>query len=282
MLRIGICDDNRNDLNRIHDLVSKTLFSVEEIQILEYGSGKELLKKLEEDPKICDLLLLDICMEPVDGMDTAMFIRDHKLDMDIIFITHSTEYVYRGYKYRAYAYIVKDRLEEDVPQELRRYVDERYENGAMLTIEKGGEKHMIPVSSVSYIESGGRILTVHWDEEDLSFYGKMSDIEDNMRSLGFIRIHQSYMVSARKIKVVRKDTVVLDDMTELPVSRKYTGAVKGFFDSNNGNRDSGSADRKEKRQGERKNERNIEAKEEEEPEFSRLKMAVRKAAEREK
>ena len=103
MLRIAICDDDSTDVKIIHDCLSATLFDVEDIQVSSYPNGKELINHLQEDPEGIDLLLLDIGMTPVDGMEAAGYIRDQKLDMDIIFITKSTEYVYQGYQYRAYA-----------------------------------------------------------------------------------------------------------------------------------------------------------------------------------
>ena len=42
-------------------------------------------------------------MEPVNGMQVAEYIRTNKVDVDIIFITRSTEYVYQGYIYKAFS-----------------------------------------------------------------------------------------------------------------------------------------------------------------------------------
>ncbi|MBR0145156.1 MAG: response regulator transcription factor [Eubacterium sp.] len=229
MLQIALCDDDRKDLDRISEIVSKTLFDVEDIQIKAYDSGKALIDALEENPGSVDLLLLDIGMEPVDGMEAAAYIRDHKLDMDIIFITKSTEHVYRGYQFRAYAYILKERIEQDIPTELLRYLEELSLSEAYLNITISGELHRIPVSSIRYIESDGRKLILHRNEDEISFYSKMTDIEEDMMKQGFLRIHQSYMVAKKEVCSVRKDTVVLKD-TELPVSRRYADQTKKAFE----------------------------------------------------
>lgn len=229
MLQIALCDDDKKDLDRISEIISKTLFDVEDIQIRSYDSGKALIDALEENPGSVDLLLLDIGMEPVDGMEAASYIRDHKLDMDIIFITKSTEHVYRGYQFRAYAYILKERIEQDIPTELLRYLEELSLSEAYLNITISGELHRIPVSSIRYIESDGRKLILHRNEDEISFYSKMTDIEEDMTKQGFLRIHQSYMVAKKEVCSVRKDTVVLRD-TELPVSRRYADQTKKAFE----------------------------------------------------
>ena len=225
MLQIAICDDDKKDLEVIHDCLSNTLFDVEDIQVSRYQSGKELITHLQEDPGGCDLLLLDIGMEPVNGMEAAGYIRDNKLDLDIIFITKSTEYVYQGYQYRAYAYILKDHLKENLPEVLVRYVEDLIQSEAYMNVASSGEMHRVPISAIRYIESNGRKLILHLTDDEISFYSKMSDIEEEMAKQGFVRIHQSYMVSKKAVRTLRKDSVALDDL-ELPVSRRYADLAK--------------------------------------------------------
>ena len=88
-----------------------------------------------------------------------------------------------------------------------------------------GETHRIPISSIRYIDSNGRKLTLHKKDGEISFYSKMSEVEDALLPHGFLRIHQSYMVAKSEIRVLRKEEVVLDDI-ELPISRKYAETVR--------------------------------------------------------
>ena len=222
MLRIVICDDEKSDGERIRDLVTKALFE-EDVYIQMFQHGNELVKYLEKGE--CDLLLLDIGMEPLNGMEVAEYIRTHKMDLDIIFITKSTDYVYRGYQYRAFAYILKDRAENDIPAEINRYITAISQSDVYMNITISGELHRIPLSSIRYIESDGRKLILHRKNDEVSFYCKMSEVENELSCHDFIRIHQSYMVALREIQSVKKDMVVLEDI-ELPVSRRYSESVR--------------------------------------------------------
>jgi len=229
MLQIVICDDDRKDLEQIKEIVSRTLFDVTDIQIQTFTNGKRLISYLNESPEKCDLLLLDIGMDPVDGMEAAGVLRDQKLDIDIIFITKSPEYVYRGYQYRAFAYILKERIAEDTPDVLRRYAEEIAKSETYLNVTIAGSMHRIPISSIRYIESDGRKLILHTDKDEISFYSKMNEIEEDMVRQGFLRIHQSFMVAKKEVCAVRKDTVALSDM-ELPVSRRYAEQTRKAFE----------------------------------------------------
>ena len=102
MLRIGICDDSQHDRDLIRETVGKALFDYEEIEITIFTSGDKVIESIEQGQFDCELLLLDIMMEPVNGMQVAEYIRTNKVDVDIIFITRSTQYVYQGYIYKLF------------------------------------------------------------------------------------------------------------------------------------------------------------------------------------
>ena len=123
MLTIGICDDSKKDENLIRDILTKALFSREDYQVDIFNSGQEIIDTIETNKFTCNLLLLDIYMEPVGGMDVAEYIRKNKVDVDIIFVTRSVEHVYEGYVYKAFAYVLKEKLYTDMEKELLRYMD---------------------------------------------------------------------------------------------------------------------------------------------------------------
>ena len=229
MLHIAICDDNDTDLKEIHACVSKTMFDLEDIRIDEFLTGEDLIHALEEQKDTYELVLLDICMNPLDGLEVAEHIRNQKLDVDIIFITNSRDFVFKGYEYRAYSYILKSSMEELLPKNLQRYTDELNSNEACINVVSAGEKIRIPVSQIVYVESDGRKLILHLQNREVSIYGKMNDFQEMFDGNEFLRIHQSYLVARNKIDSVRKDTVVLGE-TELPFSRRYADQVRHVFD----------------------------------------------------
>ena len=71
MLRIGICDDDREYREKIHDLVIHSIFSYDDAQVVHYMSGKQVVDDIEKEEFDIDLLLLDINMPEYDGLNTA-------------------------------------------------------------------------------------------------------------------------------------------------------------------------------------------------------------------
>ncbi|HBE8529675.1 TPA: response regulator [Clostridioides difficile] len=69
------------------------------IELKKYSSGEELLQSELRD---IDILLLDIKMAELNGMDITRNIRKVDDNMEIIFITSLIDYVQEGYEVRAY------------------------------------------------------------------------------------------------------------------------------------------------------------------------------------
>ncbi|HCP7039515.1 TPA: two-component system response regulator RgbR, partial [Clostridioides difficile] len=105
MIKIAVCEDEKETQLLIEDYLENILKDISiEYEIQKYISGEELL---ESNLKDIDILLLDIKMEKLNGMDTARKIREVDDEMEIIFVTSLIDYVQEGYEVRAYRYLLK-------------------------------------------------------------------------------------------------------------------------------------------------------------------------------
>lgn len=154
MIRIAICEDEKEmrDLieNHLHNILKNREYKIE-----KYSSGEELLQSNIKD---IDILLLDIQMDQINGMDTARKIREVDNKMEIIFLTSLIDYVQEGYEVRAYRYLLKP-IELD---ELRKHVltcineIEKNKNHYIL-IKNKSNTYKIYSSEIKYIEVQKRI-----------------------------------------------------------------------------------------------------------------------------
>ena len=95
MLRIGICDDDLQEAQKIEEYISHMPFHDLETEV--FLSGEELLRHHLEDKKY-NIILLDIELPSVNGIETAIKLREIDLDMVLIFITAHREYVYKTFE----------------------------------------------------------------------------------------------------------------------------------------------------------------------------------------
>jgi len=105
MINIGICDDELNHRVEINCILKEILNSYPiNYNIYEFSSGEELLNNY---PKNLDILIMDIQMKLINGMDTARRIREFDGNLEIIFMTSFSEFMQEGYEVKAYRYILK-------------------------------------------------------------------------------------------------------------------------------------------------------------------------------
>lgn len=220
MFQVAICDDDAVFRKSIGEEAGKILFSRGEYKITYFKNGNEIKQAVKEKRFSCQLLLLDIHMQPVDGMETAEWLRKNKVDVDIIFITVSKEHVYECYTYKAFAYILKPVSIERLSSELNRYMDEIEESSEYMNIMIRGCEQRIPLDKILYFESDIRKIRIHLPGEVIAYYGKMDELEELLKERGFLRCHQSYLVNTRYVRSIKRNEIELEN-TLVPVSRKY-------------------------------------------------------------
>lgn len=80
-------------------------------------------------------------------------------------------------------------------------------------------KHKIPVSKIIYLENFDRKVVIHTKDDDIIFYGKLSDCRKQESLKNFIDIHQSYYVNPMYVESIDSKSLILTDNKKLPISR---------------------------------------------------------------
>lgn len=229
-MRIALCDDSRElrgMLTRyIENWSSKT---GEPAEIAEYKSAEEFLFNWSPSAP-CDILFLDIAMDGMSGMDLAKLIRRIDKDLPIVFVTGSREHVFSGYDVGALFYLLKPIAQKDCDKCLERVCSEmRRDAESVLVIAAEGKTRKVACKDITYVESFNHDVIVHTVSGDIRFRKKIGELEEELPHGQFIRTHRSYMVHLRCIRAVEHKKVVLDDGSELPISRERRQIVNQAF-----------------------------------------------------
>lgn len=231
MIKIGICDEDTIFSDKLYNIINLVMVSVDEWETQVYHSSQELIRSIEESTFDCQLLFIDIMNENGNGLKTARYIYDHQVDTDLILITASKEHVFECYRYHAFAYLLKPISEQDIVEELRRYLSELQLSPKYVPVSFQGTTHQIPVSSILYFESVYRKVIVHTKKDRYECYQKLSFFEELLKKEEFLRCHQSYLVSARHVTDYTKNWFFIKNI-RIPISRNYqTNIHKYIHDS---------------------------------------------------
>lgn len=230
--KIAICDDDKNQINHISSLVSKWgTESGHACEIHTFTSAEAFLFAYEEE-KDFDILLLDVEMGEISGIELARRIREDNNRAEIIFITSYFEFFGEGYEVDALHYLIKPVSEKNLLPVLQKAAGRLSVSPPSVVITCGSETIKLYESDILYIEAALHYITIYTKErkykikESISaFMGKLGD--------DFYRTHRSYLVSLKHIVKISRTMVTIENGTELPLARgKYDGINRAFIERN--------------------------------------------------
>ena len=226
MLKTAIVEDDESYREELSSYVKRyAAESGQDIQIFIYGDGSAILKEYE--PKY-DIILLDIEMPKINGMETARRIRAVDPGVVLVFITNMASYAIHGYEVGALDFITKPVTWFTFQLRFRRAVERaamRKDEEILLAGRDGVEK--IQVRDIYYVEVQNRMLYYHTKRGTIELRGTMKSAEETLLPHHFAKCNHWYIVNLAHVKRITKDTVIVGDM-ELEMSRR---ARAGFLDA---------------------------------------------------
>ncbi|MCI9142335.1 MAG: response regulator transcription factor [Lachnospiraceae bacterium] len=219
MYRLAICDDNQTDAAYLRALLERWAVSADiAMKIESFPSAEAFLFRYEED-KSFDLLLLDIEMGQMSGVELARRIRQHNRLVQIIFITGYMEYIAEGYDVEALHYLLKPVTEEKLRAVLDRAAQRIESREKALCLSVSGATMRIPLREIRYLEVQRNYVTVH-GQEAWTVKKTLNELEEELDE-SFCRIGRSFVVNLHYVRKITRTQVILKDGGELPLSRKF-------------------------------------------------------------
>ncbi len=221
--KIAICDDNEADCRYIERMVQEwAREKAVSVSWNSFPSAEAFLFRYEEQ-KDYDILLLDIEMGQMDGVQLAKTIRGENEAVQIIFITGYSEYIAEGYEVAALHYLMKPVNTERMMQVLNRAVEKLVKNERVLFVELSGEMVRIPLYEIRYLEVQKNYVTVY-GKQDYKVKKTLGEFEKELDER-FLRTGRSYIVNLTYVQRVTKTEVWLTDGTGVPISRGMYEAI---------------------------------------------------------
>ena len=224
MINIGICEDELHYRVNIKDMLGDILstYSIN-YKIYEFSSGEELLSNY---PKDLDILIMDIQMKIINGMDTARKIREFDQNLEIIFMTSFSEFMQEGYEVKAYRYILKPISERKISRNILPCINEvMKKKNNYLTINVKNYVDRIKIDSIVYIETDRPNILIYTNDNKYTTKMSISKIDKILREHGFFRCHNSYIVNLKLVESMNSNTLKIGEKY-IPISKYRVKELK--------------------------------------------------------
>jgi len=242
-LTVFIVDDEPLARSRLKDLLDDCRAQIELELVGEAGNGQEALDKLSEKP--AEVVLLDIRMPQMDGLELAQHLNKLEKPPVIIFTTAYDAYAIQAFERRAIDYLLKpirlgrlfealSRARDAVPirtEVLRELLPEARTH---LSVHERGRLILVPIEEVIYFRAEMKYVTVRTGEREYLIEESLTALEKEYAAR-FVRIHRNCLVAKTAIAGFEKGgeegesgwLMKLRGVEErLPISRRQWSVVK--------------------------------------------------------
>lgn len=223
--KIAICDDDPLFLSAVVERIKSYLAHVQiKAELSEFTSGELFLAAIRQSTY--DLVILDIELSRINGLQISKHLRAITSDTSIIYLSSHANYVFESFQYNPLRFIRKEYWELEIEEALNAYLKSYLIRHPVYLFQSASEYISVPISDIVYLEVYNHNVTIHLTNQVLTIRRPLNRLEEELRPYGFIRIHQSFLVSYRYIYAILSVQIVLTDQSRLPISRGKTQWVK--------------------------------------------------------
>ena len=244
-MRCIAIDDEPLALRQISGYISKIPFLE---LVATFRSAVSAQEWLQENS--VDLIFVDINMPDMTGVE---FVQTLETPAMVIFTTAYAEYAIEGYKLSAIDYLLKpfglqdimrasekalslyellqlqEQLNGNISQEDE--TSEGVEEG-VLSVHADRKTHLVKMSNIVYLESAGEYVRLHLtDGTKLVTLFRLKNMESELQSSQFMRVHRSYIINLNHISGYTKGRVFLSNDDYVPIGENYKEQFMNYVNS---------------------------------------------------
>jgi len=243
--RILIADDEAPARARLRDLLDECRERFPLAIVDEARNGREALEVLNREK--VDVVLLDIRMPEIDGLEAARHIAGMASPPAIIFTTAFDTYAIKAFEVNAIDYLLKPiRVERLLAALAKARAAAPVSREALdaasnqprrhLSVHERGKIHLVPVADILYLRAELKYVTVRTVEREFLVEESLTRLEEEFGE-AFVRVHRNCLVARTAVAGFERNAeesesgwavVIKGTGEKLPLSRRQHHVVKQF------------------------------------------------------
>lgn len=229
-MTIYICDDNSSQTEYIKSF-TKTWFQSrlsEDDWICSDITPQILIRALADHTYHADIILLDIRMGEINGIDIAKHINLEDENCQIIFLTAYLDYAPFVYEAEHIYFVLKNQMEEMLPKALEKAWNQLKQLPACLTLNISNYEVRISLKKILFIEKMGHRSTITTTEKTLTAAASLKALEEQLDPC-FVRCHGSYIVNLGQVDSFSSTGFLMKNGMTVPIGRSFQQSSKKAY-----------------------------------------------------
>lgn len=240
-MKIIICDDEEIQRVLLKSIIEEyaQVHSVG-IETKEYNDADNLWWDLQSG-LYADLLILDIQMKNMSGIELAHKMRDNKMFHQIAFVSGIKEYVFEGYDVNAISYLLKPYEKEQLFKIIDKAIKEMKIQNDFTILESGKEvfkiyhDDLIGIEALSHDTIVYLKLSNNTNQKEVILKKGINEVFDELNMPSLLRIHRSFAVNMRNCLRITKTECIAEENHSFPIARgNYELCMQTFIKVNKG------------------------------------------------
>ena len=229
-MKIAICDDEIHFIDAICPMLEKWAKEREiELTLYRFMNGDDLIDAQKSE--CMDLIILDVIMPLLSGIDTARELRNTNQTVPIVFLTSSREFAVDSYEVKALNYLIKPVDEAKLFLVLDDFLKAFRQPETFFTAKTADGFQRIDIADVDYLEAQNKQVLVHLSNDRTiairELFSKCAEVFSPEN--GFCCCHRSYIVNLNNVERFSKTEIITVHNAVIPISRNSYAAFKGTY-----------------------------------------------------
>ena len=229
-MKIAICDDEIHFIDAICPMLEKWAKEREiELTLYRFMNGDDLIDAQKSE--CMDLIILDVIMPLLSGIDTARELRNTNQTVPIVFLTSSREFAVDSYEVKALNYLIKPVDEVKLFLVLDDFLKAFRQPETFFTAKTADGFQRIDIADVDYLEAQNKQVLVHLSNDRTiairELFSKCAEVFSPEN--GFCCCHRSYIVNLNNVERFSKTEIITVHNAVIPISRNSYAAFKGTY-----------------------------------------------------
>lgn len=230
MIRVAVCDDVREVVIQLKDyLLEYQELKGQRLDIKSFYNAEDLFDYLKKND--CDLILLDIELVKMNGVELGRLIRNELNDhsTQIVYISAKNSYDRQLFDVQPLNFlpkpIDKNKLFKSI--DLTAFLMKGKER--VFVFENKPRIYRIKLNDILYFESSDHYYKVVTMSGTYEFKSTLSEIMEQISDSRLIQVHRSYIINYDNSVQTKYEEVIMSNGERIPISRDRRKAVKKLF-----------------------------------------------------